>query len=197
MIRTKNPGKSVTVTRTKMAPYSQWNAGRPLQAYKLALLGLTDAQMAGVMGVNFNLINYWRRTKPEFAKALKEGKDKADANVAHAWYQSAIGAERIEPRVLLQRTKEYGPDGKILRETTKPLVFHVKVKDAPNPIACQKWLAIRQRALWTEVQKVDVSNTVNMQINVQNIDFSGVSTAELKALEYLCMKRLAPGPVNN
>lgn len=69
----------------------------PEQAFRLALLGSTDAELGEVFGVNESTINRWKLAHPEFAQALRRGKLAADADVAHGLYQRAIGWRNQAP----------------------------------------------------------------------------------------------------
>ncbi len=51
------------------------------QAFKLCLLGATDANLADFFEVSEKTINTWKDAHPEFLQSLKAGKDEADANV--------------------------------------------------------------------------------------------------------------------
>ena len=60
------------------------------QARALALIGLTDAQMAIAWDVGEATINRWKKND-EFRESLKGGKILADAEVGQALFQKAIG----------------------------------------------------------------------------------------------------------
>ncbi len=59
-------------------------------AGNLALLGLTDAEMAGFFGVVESTLNKWKLDYPEFSESLKEGKEPADGKVARKLYTEAL-----------------------------------------------------------------------------------------------------------
>lgn len=58
---------------------------------KLALLGLTDSQMANLLEVSEVTFNAWKKKHPEFLKSLKDGKEIADASIAKSLYKKALG----------------------------------------------------------------------------------------------------------
>jgi hypothetical protein len=60
-------------------------------AYKFCLLGATNEDLAGVFGVSRNTIGNWLACYPEFKKAMQDGRDVADADVAHALLHKARG----------------------------------------------------------------------------------------------------------
>ena len=55
------------------------------------LLVLTDDQLAGVLGIDVDTLNRWKREKPVFRKSITAGKTKADAKVAQSLYNRALG----------------------------------------------------------------------------------------------------------
>ncbi len=88
------------------------------QARRLALLGQTDAEMAAFFGVSERTFHGWKGAHPEFLQSIKEGKSDADAKVAAALYQRAIGYSHPDVHVsnyqglvtLTPLTKHYPPD---------------------------------------------------------------------------------------
>ena len=59
--------------------------------YGYCLLGLTDDQLAGVLGIDVNTLNVWKREKPKFMESITAGKTNADAKVAQSLYNRALG----------------------------------------------------------------------------------------------------------
>jgi hypothetical protein len=55
------------------------------------LLGATDDDMARFFDVDVRSIHRWKLDHPEFAQALREGKEEADAKVARRLYERATG----------------------------------------------------------------------------------------------------------
>lgn len=66
-------------------------------AFKFALLGATDAELAMCFQVNEQSIKTWYKRQPGFLASITRGKYAADANVAHALYRRALGDERTPP----------------------------------------------------------------------------------------------------
>lgn len=69
------------------------------QAHRLALLGLTDAEMAQFFEVSAATLYRWKNEHPQFCESISRGKLPADANVALALYQRACGCSHPEFRV--------------------------------------------------------------------------------------------------
>ena len=131
---------------------SKWKEGMAEQTYRYSLLGATHEQIATFFKVSKDTISYWLINNVEFAEAFNRGKMEADAKVAEAWYRSACGYDYVE-------TKTYtNKHGEVSTEVTTK---HVP----PNPMACVKWMAIRQRELWAEVSKSEhISYSTNVDI---------------------------------
>jgi transposase-like protein len=100
-------------------------------ASKLALLGWTDQDIAKHLGISRTTLFSWKKTHPDFDKALSRAKDVADAEVLNALYQSAIGFETIEER--------------LVKKGDTQVVVKLKTKHPPNVMAGMYWLNNRQR----------------------------------------------------
>jgi len=102
-----------------------------VMAKKLAMLGLTDAEMAGVFEVTEKTFNTWKKKFIEFSTALKKGKAIADAQVAKKLFERATGYEhkavkffQFEGQVITQEyTERYPPD-------TTAAIFWLKNRQA-------------------------------------------------------------------
>ena len=60
-------------------------------ARKFCMLGATDDDLARLLEVPREAIDAWLAQVPEFAAAVKAGRDVADATVAERLYARAIG----------------------------------------------------------------------------------------------------------
>jgi hypothetical protein len=69
------------------------------QARKLCKLGAIDQEIADFFEVSVRTIHRWKLEFPEFAKALKAGKARADDRVLRALYQRAVGFSQVETKV--------------------------------------------------------------------------------------------------
>lgn len=131
-------------------------AGRPTeykseyceQVEKLCKLGATDKEIADFFDVEESTINNWKIAHPEFLESCKDGKIKADAEVANSLYKRAIGYqyrettfEKIGPK---EDTIEVGEEG---MESVETELYKKKVvvKDmAPDVAAINIWLKNRR-----------------------------------------------------
>ena len=118
------------------------------QARQLALLGLIDAQMAEVFGVSERTFHAWKKTHPDFKKALAEGKTLADARVAESLFRAAVGGG-----VVKQVRSETDPQGAENRTVTE--------SEVPADVTAMRWwLKNRQPEKWRD--KVEVKEEINL-----------------------------------
>jgi transcriptional regulator with XRE-family HTH domain len=106
------------------------------QARKLAELGATDEEVAEFFEVERRTIYRWKHSKPEFAAALKTGKEAADDRVEHSLYRRALGYSHEAVKISIS-------DG---QEIITPYVEHYP----PDTTACIFWLKNRRRAEWRD-----------------------------------------------
>ena len=124
------------------------------QAYQLALLGLTNQEIADVWGVSIKTIEYWIKTRTKFAQALKEGRNIANAKVVDALYKRAVGYSHPESKFFKvgKGKKAYIKEIKVMKHYP------------PDAGAALKILGIRQRKQWADIQKVE--HLVNTNLNI-------------------------------
>ena len=117
------------------------------QVYKLCLLGATDEQIADFFGVTVQTIHNWVAEHDGFFEARKNGKERADANVAEALYHRALGYSHPEEKIMSY-------EGVVIRaDTTKHY--------PPDTAAAFIWLKNRQPDRWRDKQEVDVNVTAS------------------------------------
>lgn len=124
------------------------------QAYKLCLLGHTDAELAEFFEVTESTINLWKLEYEDFSESIKRGKGIADADITESLYKRAMGYESPDMDI-----KMY--EGQII-ET--PLVKYYP----PDTTAAIFWLKNRQPKKWRDKQEVEHGG----RINVKNVGFS-------------------------
>jgi hypothetical protein len=132
--------------------------------------------MAGVMGVSVTTILRWETTHSEFRDDLERGRTAADGQVVESFFRTCTGftyeedvVTTYQGRVRVTRVARYMP---------------------PNAAACQRWLSVRQRALWGDVARLDI----NQQITVTKLDLTDLSDSDLETLERIGMQRLTATP---
>lgn len=183
MKRTKKPKKK----EYKMPPV--WRKKFVKEVYKLALLGLTEKQICDLWEVNIKTFEYWKRTKDDFFEALQNGREIADAKVAHAFYKAALGYSHPDVHILSNRVKEYDKEGNVVKEYNDPLIIPITKHYPPNVYAAHKWLSTRQREYWADIQKSEVDFNININEEDNETMFSDFSTEQLLALEKLGIKQ--------
>lgn len=106
------------------------------QAYKLAILGAIDKELANFFNVAESTINLWKLKIPEFSESIKRSKMQADTEVAYRLYMRAKGYDHPE-------TKVFCKDGKII---TYEVIKHYP----PETAAIAFWLKNRQPKIWRD-----------------------------------------------
>lgn len=152
-----------------------YNEDKVKEAYELsAMFGATEKQLATYWGVSMPTIQLWKNTHPEFALALQQGKLKADIEVAKSLYMNAVGFEYEEEVA-------FNNKGTIIKTT-------LKKRRLPDAWSEVKWLGLRQKELWSETQRIEVTNT-NININRFEV-LNGLNTDQLMLLESIAKKQL-------
>lgn len=130
------------------------------QAYKLCLLGATDAELADFFGVNERTINRWKIAHEDFCQSLKAGKQEADATVAERLYRRALGYRHRAVKIVA--------DAKTGTEHVVPYTEHYP----PDTTAAIFWLKNRRPEQWRD--RHDVSSV--------NVDLSHCTDEELERI---------------
>jgi hypothetical protein len=124
------------------------------QARKLALLGLTDDEMARFFGVSPSAFDGWKQQFPAFLCSLNEGKTIADANVADSLYRRAVG----EVVFVEKRVKTDDGQYEIIR-----LLQQVPA----DPGSAKLWLTNRRRQNWSDSKDVNLSGSLDLTTKEQ------------------------------
>ncbi len=136
-------------------------AGRPRvydpaygpRAKRLALLGLTDVEIADQFGITKETLYEWSAAQPDFSDYLASGKIEADGFVANSHYQRAIGFEYPAVKIF-PGANGSGP------------VYAPYMEYHPPDVGAQKsWLHNRQPDRWRERKQVDVAGTLEFRIS--------------------------------
>jgi hypothetical protein len=163
--------EKVNIVPRKRGRPSGFTAAHCEQAFRLALLGATDEEMADFWGITTQTLNVWKKSAPGFLAALMRGKLDADANVANKLYQRAIGYSHKAV--------------KIFNDQGTPLIVPYTEHYPPDTNAATTWLALRQRGRWSPPKQEPL--TVNLNVALQ-----GASEEDLRAkLAELTQRALA------
>lgn len=131
---------------------SKYRPGYATQAYHLALLGATDADLARAFAVSDKTISTWKHRQPEFLHALKQGKDQADAKVAQSLYRRALGYSHKAVKIIT--VAQGNNQGSVVEEV--PYVERYP----PDTTAAIFWLKNRRPDLWRDKHDLEHSGEV-------------------------------------
>ena len=122
-------------------------AGRPTlykpeladRARELCARGATNHDLAGRFGVVRSTIGQWIASHPEFAEAVQQGRDVADAIAVESLFTRVTGYDRPAEKVFLYRGEP----------RTVTYTAHVP----PETRACMYWLRNRRPEDWREISE--------------------------------------------
>jgi len=114
------------------------------QTKKLAALGLTDEQIADVLGIAVATLSNYKNEHPEFLEVLKEGKAISDQRVVESLYRRATGYSHPE-------TKLFCYEGSIIQAD-------ITRHHPPDTTACIFWLKNRDRENWRDKTETGLTN---------------------------------------
>ena len=119
-------------------------------AFRMALIGATDAEMAMAFCVCEKTLNTWKHQRPEFLQSIKDGKLKADSAVAASLYKRAMGFT--------------APDVHICVADGEPLITPIEKYYPPDTAAAIFFLKNRRPQQFR--QNPEVAVTVNNETQV-------------------------------
>lgn len=117
-------------------------------AHEACMAGATDEELADYLGIATSTLYEWKKAHPEFSEAIKSGKAPADAKVAAALYERALGAEWVEEQAIKVKRVEYN-NGKRVLETESVEVVEVTRRAPPDTTAGIFWLKNRRPRHWS------------------------------------------------
>jgi len=140
---------------TPLGRKTKYNQSLNDQAYKYCLLGATDEELAAYLGIAVSTLNNWKNQYPEFLESIKKGKKPADAMVAHAIFDRAMGSRWIEQAAFKVKETIYGDNGKKLSEIERIEIVDLEKAAPPDTTACIFILKNRDKEHWKDKQEVD------------------------------------------
>jgi hypothetical protein len=153
--------------------------------FYLALLGMTEEQMAVVFDISMGTFQAWKKKFPTFAEAIKKGKEQADADVVYSLYRAAVGFEHESEQIFCSKEKIYDTDdkGKVYLKKEVPKIIRVSItkKYPPDTKAAIKWLETRQPAQWSSRPNVNAQ----LSVTQNNYDIKGLTLEQLKVLQQI------------
>ena len=121
-------------------------------AYKFCLLGANNAKLAQLFEVAESTVDKWIAEIPEFSGKVMEGREIADAEIAHSLYQRAKGYSHSEDDIKMFQ-------GQII---VTPTIKHYP----PDTSAATLWLKNRQGDKWRDKVEVDQKTEVSGKVDV-------------------------------
>jgi len=162
-------------------------AGRPntyrpeyaTQAYKLCLLGATDSELADFFEINISTIYEWKKYFPQFADAIRDGKEVADSEVAHSLYKRAVGMKVPAVKII----SVAGPAG-----CGSTVEYHEYEEVLPPDVgAATKWLASRSRR-WRDKQEVELTGKNGQPLPSSTVTINTVDPQEASRIYQQLMR---------
>lgn len=159
VVEEENAGQDVVAPKTNVGRYpnvGRSTRGRPsiydprnlTQVTKYALLGLNDDEIANLFGVSHMTFQRWKKDVDGFLLALDDGRDKADAEIAHSLYHRAKGYSHDAVKIFL-------PAANIVNPEPEPVIVNYIEHYPPDTAAARIWMYNRRRGAkgtqWTEV----------------------------------------------
>lgn len=125
-----------------MARRTKWEDDFPQRVGEYARQGMLEKDMAVLLGVTSVTFEDYKNKRPEFLKALKDGKKVVDHEVEMTLLKAALGYEYTETKRITEA------DGSVrIEESTK--------YSQPSTTAQIFWLKNRQPNEWRDVSKVE------------------------------------------
>jgi len=127
-------------------------------ARRLALLGLTETEMAEAFNIDVGTLIEWKARHKEFREAIERGGVHADAHMAESLYHRGLGYRH-------EAVKIFMPAG-----AAAPVYAPYTQHCPPDTQAMSLWLRNRQPAKWRDRQQVDMTGSVEHRIAAMTPD---------------------------
>lgn len=145
----KQATKPVAPKTRKTKPLTQYSDSFPAQAYKLCLLGATDADLASFFSITRVTLNKWKKTHTEFGEQVSRGKKAADMEVAASLYAATLDRVITTKQAIKCKEVYYDDNGKRV-EKERIEVVEVE-KHIPADFRSQQfWLKNRNPQQWSD-----------------------------------------------
>ena len=137
-----------------------WNpkGARSELARRLALLGLTETEMAEAFNVDVGTLIEWKARHKEFREAIERGGVHADAHMAESLYHRGLGYRHEAVKIFMPA----GADAPVYA----PYTEHYP----PDTQAASLWLRNRQPAKWRDRQEVNHTGTLDQRLAAMTPD---------------------------
>jgi len=158
-----------TGPKTAYDPYET-----PALCYRLALLGLTNEEIAATLQIKLQTFTLWINQYDALQEKLKEGRRIADGQVAQALFKRATGFTVEDTFITVQNGK--------------PIVVPTEKYYPPDTAAAIFWLKSRTRqnaVPFVEKQDINLTKEEKVTLDMMNTDLSGYTDEELAVLNKL------------
>lgn len=143
----KIPPKKRTPLRPAHRPTLYDPEYHPAWAYKFALMGCIGTEIAKQFGIAESTHELWKTKHPEYSEAIRDGGDKADAEVAERLKNRAMGyVAKVQQAFKV----------KVGKDMERVEIVTLEQETPPDTKAATIWLSNRQRHKWKERHTVDV-----------------------------------------
>lgn len=142
------------------------------QAYKLCLLGATDAKLADFFDIAESTLYEWKLEYPEFSESLKKGKLIADATIAEGLYNRAKGAVVNTQQAIKLKESYFNHEGKKISEEERIEVVDLIQEVPPDTAAGIFWLKNRNPEMWRDKREYNDNPEGNEEIEIRVVRVS-------------------------
>lgn len=121
----------------------------PRMAFKYALLGFTDEEIAESFRISAATYYEWLQQHDEFSEDVRRGKAPADADVALGLFKRGTGYEYASEKIM---TRAIGGGESVIERVD--ITVHVP----PDPGAALNWLKNRQPDKWRDKKSLELED---------------------------------------
>lgn len=133
---------------------------------KYKQVGLTDKEIWTLLDIKKSSYYSYKKDYPEFAEAIHDGLDHANARVASQLLDNSLGYEYIE-EVQSQKKEVFYEDGKKIKEVTEPVALPLKKYKPSETNAAKFWLTNKDKENWKDKQDINVGGQENNPLKVK------------------------------
>lgn len=139
-------------------------------ATRLVAAGLTEPDLAYIIGTTPARIKYWKRHNPLFKKACTDGKKMAKSYLIAQGLRAAAGFNTVEKNIKIKR-KWITKDGKdvLIEYPAEISEFHKVVKPDASLLMfmlCNMSRQLKDETPWSSVHKVEVDENKTLNIKI-------------------------------
>lgn len=142
------------------------------RATRLALLGLTNDDIAQALEITTSTFAQWQKDHQEFSDAIAEGKVDADAKVAQSLYKRAVGMATPAVKIFMPKDAT---------DASEAIIVPHAVHHPPDVNAARMWLHNRRPKDWRERREIEVTGGLEFRIAAMSPDERLARLIELQA----------------